>query len=75
MKTYNFTTPTRQALRSLVKLMKQEGLTPVSNEKTRTSDQSWQCKLITGTLVINADITPTPKKKHFKVVNNKAIAA
>ena len=74
MKTYNFTTPTRQALRNLVKLMKQQGLTPVSNEKTRTSDQPWQCKLITGTLVINADIAST-HKKHFKVVNNKAIAA
>ena len=70
MKTYNFNTKTRQALRSLVKLMKQQGLTPVSNEKTRTSDQPWQCKLVTG-----ADIVFTNKKKHFNVVNNKAIAA
>ena len=70
MKTYNFTTPTRQALRNLVKLMKREGLTPVSNEKTRTCDQPWQCKLVTG-----ADIVFTNKKKHFNVVNNKAIAA
>ena len=70
MKTYNFTTPTRQALRSLVKLMKQQGLKPVSNEKTRTSDQSWQCKLVTGSATMTVH-----KKKHFKVVNNKAIAA
>ena len=69
MKTYNFNTKTRQALRSLVKLMKQQGLTPVSNEKTRTSDQPWQCKLRVGTSIV------TTPKKHFKVVNNKAIAA
>jgi len=69
MKTYNFTTPTRQALRSLVKLMKREGLKPASNEKTRTSDQPWQCKLRVGTSIV------TTPKKHFKVVNNKAIAA
>ena len=68
MKTYNFNTKTRQALRSLVKLMKQQGLTPVSNEKTRTSDQPWQCKL-------RVEGNKTNKKKHFKVVNNKAIAA
>ena len=68
MKTYNFTTPTRQALRDLVKLMKREGLNPTSNEKTRTSDQSWQCKLRVEGDKIN-------KKKHFNVVNNKAIAA
>ncbi len=70
MKTYNFNTKTRQALRNLVKLMKREGLKPVSNEKTRTSDQPWQCKLVLG-----VDIVFTNKKKHFKVVNNKAIAA
>lgn len=70
MKTYNFTTPTRQALRNLVKLMKREGLTPVSNEKTRTSDQPWQCKIVTGSATMT-----TPKKKRFNVVNGKAVAA
>lgn len=69
MKTQAYTTKTRQALRSLVKLMKREGLSVTSNERTRQKDDQW------GVIVSLSETPVLSRKKRFNVVNGQAVAA
>lgn len=70
MKTYNFTTPTRQALRNLNKLMKANGIITTTNERSKNRGGVWGITMFTGsTLVLS------PSRKRFDVVNGKVVKA
>lgn len=66
MKTYTFTTKTRQALRSLNKLMKANGIITTTNERSKNRGGVWGITMLDGV---------KPSRKRFNVINGKAVKA